>query len=155
MGATLGVEERTAVAGDEAVHRLHPLRRPFEVEVAGADQHRHAAGVRRRQRITALAGQRRRHRLVQQRHPLIGTALLHQRGTDRGHRQQFEIDVAARPADLQRLAGQAFALDRVVGHEGRRAQQPAPKLGASASTIRAARASHPRATATSPTNCLW
>ena len=114
IGAALRIQERAPVPVDEALQRLHPLRRALQIETAAAHHHRHAAHLRDRQRIAALTADHAGHRLIQQRHALLGPALLHQGLPDGVHRHQLQVGVAVRAPDLGRLARQRLALDRVV-----------------------------------------
>ena len=103
VGAALRIQERAPVPVDEALERLHPLRRPLQIETTAAHHHGHAAHLRDRQRITALAADHAGHRLIQERHAFVGPALLHQGLPDGMHRHQLQIGVAVRPPDLGRL----------------------------------------------------
>jgi hypothetical protein len=128
VGAALRIQERTSVPVDEALQRLNPLRRPLEIETAAAHDHRHAAHLGDRQRVVAFTTDDAGHRLVEERHALLGLALLHQ-GLPHGvHRHQLKVGVAAGPPDLGRLARQRLALRRVVRDVGGGAEELSAQL---------------------------
>ena len=118
VGAALRIQERTPVPVDEALERLNPLRRALQIETAAAHDHRHAAHLGDRQRITALTADHAGHRLIKQRHAFPGPALLYQGLTDGVHCHQLQAGVSVRAPDLGRLARQCLAPDRIVGDVG-------------------------------------
>ena len=99
----------------ELDHRLAPLRRAVEVGEAVADDERRAARVTACERIAGLAAERDRHRLVEQRDPLIDLPLAHERATELSERHAFDVRVAGRVREVERGPGVALGVCQVVG----------------------------------------
>lgn len=82
--------------------------------LAEGDTAGHAAHLRDRQRIAAFAADHAGPRLSQERHALLGLALLHQGLPVGVHRHQLQVGVATSPPDLGRLPRQRLASNRVI-----------------------------------------
>jgi len=115
VDTALRVEERAAVARDEIVGHLAPLRGSLDVADQLARAEHVTAGEYDRVEGQPLAGQRGGHRLVDQREPGVGQALAHPDQAELRRGDQLEIHVASRPGHPHRPPGELLGLVQ-VGH---------------------------------------
>ena len=100
--ATPRLKGRIASALGELDDRVAPLRGALQVGEAVADDERRAACVTTGQRVARLAAERDCHRLVEQRHALLDTALEHDGAAELGQSHALDIGVVELVGDAQR-----------------------------------------------------
>ena len=104
----------------EAVRGADPLRSALELGGDGADGDRLAARVDGGLRSAALAAERPRHRLVEQRDALGDLAERDELGTELAHRAQLKVGVAVLSRGVDRLPRQHLGAPRVARLAGHR-----------------------------------
>ena len=95
------VERRCLVLARELVNELAPLGRALPVAGARARSDQVAVRLREGVDVADAACRGRRHRLLEQSHPLIPTACAHLCAPEDAHREHLEIVRVGLPRDLQ------------------------------------------------------
>ena len=127
VDAALGIEERTAVALDELIGDLTPLRRPLGIVGQLARVEHVAARVHDGVQVGGFTTQRRRHRLIEQREATSGIALADPDQAELRRGVELEVDVADVAGEVERPSCQHLG-GIEVGHPVRLGD-PQPGVG--------------------------